>query len=653
MLNTIIPVTLITISAFFLVVASKLKFSYALPITLFSVIITLYIFYVFDQLHIGRILMVSMLVLQAIGLIVIVLKKLREKSTEYSREFIKEQLFNRRSFIFLVYIAYTILFFCLSSNKFIYDWDCLRLWGACPKALWTYETLQLGKDAIIYPYMQSYLPGMPLLCYFMTGFSDRFDDSVLFFTYAFFEFILILPIIEHISDKCVKNCKSALFCFVYVIPFVVLFPWIVSDLEAAKAYANLFIDPSLGLLSGFYFSMCFNKQPASKSIRILTALSGVCLVLFKDSGLLFAVFGIVGVLSYAFISHSNKKAAAIWSICLGAVFLSVWGVWRFLLNKYSIHNNNSMTLFIPNKRQLFDFIKRLLRDTVTKTDFIFLTIGISFFAALMIVFFIKMSLSLYNSHSDSKKEFISCMTLLSSSLLFAIGYYYLFNRPMSEPSFPSYSRYLNTLTLCGFYVLIFDIVTKHFTVVIKFVRKCKITISASIAKYGKLHRRILSLCLTMMVLFIYVTCLKMMYGFNSKSQYYDEDFRNADIIEDVLKNTVSDNEEIINVYLCMPGVSTELDNLSITQHAAYYNLIDDHMSIKNGPFETDISSIGLGYSSDEFLRRLIDEDYSYVFVLEIDDTFYQEFSDILGDVNVGDKCLVYRVDKDIHSLVRV
>ena len=132
------PLLLISVFSLLLSTAVNIGFGRAIPIPVLSVIVFLYPFYAADSLRIGRILLVIVLCVLCIGLTVYCLR-VKELSDRFKKHVVSTS--------FLLYCALVCLLLLLSANKFVCFWDSLRLWGAYPKALWTYEARQLPNNS--------------------------------------------------------------------------------------------------------------------------------------------------------------------------------------------------------------------------------------------------------------------------------------------------------------------------------------------------------------------------------------------------------------------------------------------------------------------------------------------------------------------------
>lgn len=637
MIYLCIPFALLTLSTLALRSFFKVRFSQALPFVFFSVILLLYLFYIFDVLHFGRIAVISIcIVLCFIYCIKIFSDK--ERLIDF-----KKQIF---SHTFVLYIVVTAIFFVLSSNKFVSRWDCLRLWGAYPKALWSYETLQLGENAMLYPIMQSYPPGMPLLCYFMSSFSKIFDERTLYITYDLFALVLLLPIIDQVTDSAISRGKSRVFVSIFsgfATLIILLIPWYIcsEDVDSSPLYVSLFIDSILGIFAGYHLSLCMNKFGQNSFSSICSVLSGACLTLFKDSALLFALGGVIGGIVCSVIKNKNiRKNVILYSVIALSGIMMIWGSWHFLLNKYSVTNHVGLSLFLPDMSALFRFIVNIFKNPATKIDFVFSVVSISLPLAVFLVFFIKILLGIINRKTELKEELADILIQLFCYVFFVIGYFFTFRGGLA-----SYTRYLGSVLLCSIYILEFDLSEKHHELIFSFGSKVKSFFQSS--KESRIVSRVISGILCALFAFVCFRQIRDIYTDSGTNLSRAGTVASANALVQVIDNSIPQTDQTTDVYLCIPG------GISIVHHLTYFGLIDDHIRVKNFYNQANISSQGLGYSSDDFLQVLIQGNYSYVVFSEIDDVFFNEYKDILGNVSVGDQKLVYCVDSDNNCLTRI
>lgn len=214
----------------------KKKISDCIPISAFSIIFFLYLFYICSQLYIG---MLALVCLISASSVYCIYKAARNQKNTLSL------IFQPAILIFLVYVFFVYNY---TNDYHVILWDEERLWGAVPKAMHATGQLQLGKNAEIFEAMQSYPPGMMLFEFFLTAFGKQFFENQLFAGYAVFAVILFMPAMRDLKWKqwpLVVLCLSA----VILIPCV--FTCHFGDYN--EFYLTLFIDPILGMLAGYAF----------------------------------------------------------------------------------------------------------------------------------------------------------------------------------------------------------------------------------------------------------------------------------------------------------------------------------------------------------------------------------------------------------------
>ena len=167
--------------------AKKERAENVFPCALLSVIVILYPFYCLDFLRLGKMLVYVLILLTGI----LSLGKLLKQKRDPVRSVL--ETLTPGIFIFAAYCAFVFVY---TRGNLVGLWDEMRLWGAVPKALYATDSLQLGSQALIFPAMQPYPPGMPLLVYFMESLSPQFSESYIFVTYGIFFGAMLLPALK-------------------------------------------------------------------------------------------------------------------------------------------------------------------------------------------------------------------------------------------------------------------------------------------------------------------------------------------------------------------------------------------------------------------------------------------------------------------------
>ena len=635
---------LITVCALFLSTAADTRFLKTLPPVVLSVMISNYVFYLFDRLHTGKIL-------TSIGMFVLCCALLWRFISK--KELLQRLRKNVASKPFLIYCIFVCLAFVLTLNKYVFYSDSLRLWGAYPKALVTFETRQLGEDSLLFPIMQSYLPGMPLLSYFMSGFSKTFYEHTVFFTYDYFYLVFLLPLVDNVmerrtvpaggkSQKAVDLARTVLFAVVAT----VLIPWIFY--RNYGTYIGLFIDPALGILAGYHFTNCFNQFGLKKFSFITTLLSGVGLVLLKDSGLLFAAVGVVGAIFCRIACNRNAlKRTLCYSAGVLLCLVAAWYSWSAMIASYSVSNHLSLKIFMPTGSNMKQIMRVVFIEAIAELELKALQIHFTLPAFLFVMFAVKLILA-YSSSKRLKREIAESVVMLVTCALFLAGYYFIFYFSINEGGCNSYGRYMGTIILMYLYIVGYDATAKYFDL----INRGKAAIRASLGGTAAGERLMKSVRLVSLTLVIGFTIASVTYisMFLSKEKKTDSDYIRGGEIADILIRVAGENDGLTDVYLCMPGNPGPNTR---THLYAYFSLIDDRIRVRNYSKETNITSTGLGFTPERFLDELIQKDYEYVMFTRIDENLLNEFQTILGDAAEGENDVVYRVNKEGRSLERV
>ena len=618
MLSCLIAVILLSAAAFSLSLYLKKSFTQLLAPVLFCVIFVLYGFYLANALFLGRIAVILLL------LLTVLYTALRAKPTPADWK----ALLCRRSAV--LYGAGILVFVLFSCTKFVSLYDSLRLWGAYPKLLHSTGLLQLGEDALLYPVMQSYPPGMPLLCYFFSGFSPVFPENALFFTYSFFGFSLMLPFLEE-SPK-----KHSLLIFLAII-FV---PYLVTGMndDGGLYYSSIFIDIPLGICCGYYFSHGFH--PKNKTDRFCALLACGILVLLKDSGAFLALCGIAG----CFLCNLkiDRKTLFFFVSAQLLLLLLAYGSWKYIQSAYGVVRKISPSFTVPSVRTLgllfLYFIKTPVSGIVAATG----AIHVSLPAALIMIFTAKLLLARGNSGCDTKSHWLDVAVQFVCYCGFFIGYCFSFLDQMEYQVYPSFVRYHCTLLICALYILAYDCRFCHSSYLLSLSREISGFIKGS--AFHKLFRSAGAvLRLGMILCMVFSTLLILFFQPSKKEAFYVNSKASADIVSQYV-------EADSRIYLCMGDASA--DSILI-QHRLYFELLDEGIYIPNYLESIDITNTGMDYTCDEFIRHLADNGYDYVLLTGLNDSLISDFQPIFGDITMEETNLIYRFDAANQQLIRI
>lgn len=623
MLSCLIPLALLTFTAISLSLIFQKDFAELLAPVVFSVILLLYGFYIFDLLPMGHMVVTILCLLVTSASLF-----LRRAGRDSLKQVIAAPAFT-------AYVAGLLVLFLFSCNKFVSLWDCLRLWGAYPKALHATGSIQLGENALLFPIMQSYPPGMPLLGYYFTRFSPVFSESTLFFTYSFFGFSLMLPFLREVGSK--KSAAVTLLAILFV-------PYFITGMNTDEGYyySSLYIDIPLGICCGYFFSRVFHPKHSFDSFCAM--LSCGCLMLLKDSGSFLALCGVVGGLLCHFLGkHKGNKTYFLWLLLPSVMIAFAYGSWKYMTGMFTVENHIRLTPYIPSFTTLARIFFHLLRTPVSGIFTVTGAVHVSLPAALLMIFCAKLILAHRNPQTLLKEEIGEVAVQFVCFVCFFAGYCFSFLSEIEKQIYPSYVRYFCTLVACMLYVLLYDCRFRHRP----FLQELSREISAGISPEGHLAGLVRSarrLLLGGMILAMVFSAVLILFDFPSKqSDFYVQAEDSAAVLTDVIETPA-------DVYLCIP--STE-DNFSRLHHRIYFNLLDDGIRIKNFYTEVDITDPSFGFTDETFLDHLIEKDYDYVMLTGVEDVLLDHFPELFSDASLEDTNLIYQVDAAARQLIRI
>lgn len=632
MLSCLLSILLFTLAAVSLALISKKSFADLLAPVVFSVMLILYGFYICGSLFLGRnVILILFLLLFGYAALLVFRDKDR---TEQLLTIVKSPSF-------VLYVAAVVVFLLFSINKYVNLWDCLRLWGAYPKALHTTGALQLGADALLYGSMSSYPPGMPLLCYFFTSFSSVFSESTLFFTYSYFGLALMLPFLR---GTCWENKKTLLWAFLAVI-FV---PYFITGMNGDDGYyySSLFIDMPLGICGGYFFSRAFHPRKEKTFDSLCAVLACGCLALLKDSGSFLAICGILGGVVCALLDKNRKgRSHWLWMLLEVAVLLFIYGSWKYLTGIYSAKNHVQMDFRIPSIITLARIFFHLIRTPVTSFFTVTGAIHLSLPAALLIIFSVKLLLAHGSREISMAAEIGDIVVQFLCCAIFFFGYCFSFIGQIENQVYPSYVRYFCTPLTAALFVMVWDCRFRY----AELLRSLAEELSALTQRDGLLTRllrpaaKLLRIGLVIGMVFSAVLIL---FDFPGKQEDF---YVQAENIAGVLSDTLAD-EPSADVFLCIPGDTTLNERL---HHRIYFSLLDEQIHIQNYFTETDITSSGSGYTCEGFMEHLISNGYEYVMLTSVDEALLQEFSQLFADAAMENRNLIYKVDAATRQLIRI
>ncbi len=619
MLYALIPLGMLTALTMMLAVKWKREFSDLFAPVLFSAMAVLYGCYIAGVLVWGRIALIA----GCCGALVWMLLGLLGKDA--GQQELHRVAFSVDFRCFLGAMAVAFLFALGKKADLI---DCMRLWAAYPKALLTDPTtLQMGEVSVLYPSIQSYIPGMPLLCYFFCSFAPQFSESAVFFTYNIFLFSLMLPLIQGQHRR-----KVLLPAFLAMVAL----PWLLTsgNEDFGECYTSLFIDLPLGICCGYVLFASMHRFGRGWVENGQCMLGWCALVLLKDSGAYLAVCCILAAVVFLRRRWNGRNILCLilGALCAGALYCS----WKFLRGQYTVANHLSLTAAIPSLSVLARIGWRFLSTPVVTPLLVIGSFGISLPLALMMIFGCKVLLCCHGEKENLKMEIWDIAIQVLCYIGFFLGYLSVFIHYIEEGNLPSYPRYMTTLVASALYILAADCIFRHSGMIAVFVQRFARAFPR-LYREGKCIFR--GLAVATLIFFTLLTLA-------DRYALPDSVLRQAQQTAQVATEQIpAEDEDYVNLFLCVPG---EEGYDPYLHHRVYFELIDDGLRVLNYYDNTNLASDSLGYTAESLLDYLINNGYDYLLLAWSTPELQERFPALFPESGEN---LIYRVDAQQRTLV--
>lgn len=263
----------------------KRSFAESFPVSVFSAILILYVFGLFNLLRIG----VSVVWFAGFACAILCFFRYWQG---WTRDKIRPSLGIPPAFV-----AFALLAVCsavFTKNRALVVWDEFSHWALVVKNMFYLDAFGTSEGSTVV--FRSYPPSIALFEYYFVRSAGRFTEGALFFSKDVLSFALFMPFFR----KCDwKNCKSFfLLCAIaFCIPLV----------EYPYYYSTVIVDGTLGLL--FSYSLATYCLSSERDLFLFSSLALALFVLTdaKPAGLGLALFTVVIILADLLIF--NRKAA--------------------------------------------------------------------------------------------------------------------------------------------------------------------------------------------------------------------------------------------------------------------------------------------------------------------------------------------------------
>lgn len=415
------------------------KFEETLPISIFSVILLMYIFSYMGFMQEGVYIILG-------ASFVLYLMSLYEIFFHDNKKIWFKNTFTPA---FFIWVFMLLFLFAFHKNRVLTNWDEFSHWGDVVKSMYTINDFSTSANSL--SAFKEYPPGLSLFQYFFQVLNGEFKESLLFVAYQIIPISLFLSFVK----KSWKNPVNIIVSIVIIMLVPIFF-----NPEYLK---SVYVDSVLAITAGYSFAIIYiDKKDLYFWVKLGMALSVI--VLLKDVGKLF-VFEALLMVAICCIFNIKKEKLKIDKRLLKYYFkqflpvIILIGIVLVVMVSWNIQV--AMDGVVPNfsgKVDVVEFIKNIFKGgnpqnvTIlnnfthalgTKHIITFSGMELTYFSILglfVILFF------LYYTNSNNKKFFACHYTVIFVfNIIYTIGIcvMYIFKFSTYEGlSLASFERYI-------------------------------------------------------------------------------------------------------------------------------------------------------------------------------------------------------------------
>ena len=513
----------------------------------------------------------------------------------------------------IMYIFVIMIMAFIVKDTYYYEWDEFSHWGANLKAMVEYDVFWSNK---IYDGVHVvYTPIAGIIEYFFCKINGGFAEDVSYMAINTFIITLLLPIIKGQKHNLKSYIKLILFWFMFYCSIKL----------CNFQLTSIYIDMLLGIL--FALGMVLAYRLDGKEDKINLILTLIMMPLLKDTGLL--LLGIIlmqlffnkvilKIIEERKITKQHFKIFGIIVLMLiiPLVFYGTWKIYCGVNGKVldDRHDKNAISeidikeyikgiLLIDTDNSKYKDISNSFYDALNTTPVVGgLESTVTAVKLVAVLDITGIIIYLVNKDKQDKKKIATILLALNIGfglycLLLLATFMFAFTETEGR-ALASYSRYMSTYFIAW------------------------IIITVGLALNSKIKNVILSLTIAIM-LCLYPTSVISIVDITSRknlSGIDDETRTEANII----KENVELNDKVYIIYQNIGG-GYEYHKLRYSISPIVTNLLYE-WSLGPKYYESDIWSLDL--TKEEFEKKLIDEEFDYLFIAKID----KQFVDIYGSL---------------------
>ena len=513
----------------------------------------------------------------------------------------------------IMYIFVIMIMAFIVKDTYYYEWDEFSHWGANLKAMVEYDVFWSNK---IYDGVHVvYTPIAGIIEYFFCKINGGFAEDVSYMAINTFIITLLLPIIKGQKHNLKSYIKLILFWFMFYCSIKL----------CNFQLTSIYIDMLLGIL--FALGMVLAYRLDGKEDKINLILTLIMMPLLKDTGLL--LLGIIlmqlffnkvtlKIIEERKITKQHFKIFGIIVLMLiiPLVFYGTWKIYCGVNGKVldDRHDKNAISeidikeyikgiLLIDTDNSKYKDISNSFYDALNTTPVVGgLESTVTAVKLVAVLDITGIIIYLVNKDKQDKKKIATILLALNIGfglycLLLLATFMFAFTETEGR-ALASYSRYMSTYFIAW------------------------IIITIGLALNSKIKNVILSLTIAIM-LCLYPTSVISIVDITSRKNLsgIDNEIRTE---ANIIKENVELNDKVYIIYQNIGG-GYEYHKLRYSISPIVTNLLYE-WSLGPKYYESDIWSLDL--TKEEFEKKLIDEEFDYLFIAKID----KQFVDIYGSL---------------------
>lgn len=424
-------------------IAFKRRIEEAIPTTMFSIIILLYIFGLAKNLELG----ISVIKLISISLIIYIICSIYK-----NKKLVGQYILTPGIIIFMVIFFSTVL---IHKGRVLMHWDEFSHWGLVVKNMFSLN--DFGNNAEATTFFMGYPPATALFQYFCMKIIGSFKESFLFTSMNLLAISMFLPVIRDVKYKDFYKGIIAI--------------GVLSLLPVAfysTFYTTIYVDGMLGILFAYILYTYFvNDLDIFTTVSISLAVAVITLT--KAAGFGLAIIALliilVDILIYRrkeVVSFTNENNILNKILILMPVFMCIiaklsWSKYLELTstnaawNTTGVNSNNFINVITGNGAQYQYTTIRAFIDAFFNKEIAGYFISLSFMGCL-IAFGLASILLINNIKDKDESERVKVFLILTvvGALIYSFSMIILYLFTFSEyeaTRLASFSRYMSTYLL--------------------------------------------------------------------------------------------------------------------------------------------------------------------------------------------------------------